>query len=162
MPDAKPHYEFRPVTRDDLPMLGIWLHDPLTAQWWPDPDHQLAEVTADLDEPAMQQLLALHGETPVGYAQYYPAHHWHAPHFHDLPEDAIGIDVFSAPEARGQGGAWLRALSDLLLNKTDTLVIDPSPANLRAIRAYEKAGFQGDEIRTDGEGHPARIMTRLR
>ncbi|SIT03872.1 GNAT family N-acetyltransferase [Paracoccus saliphilus] len=157
-----PDYGFRPVRRDDLPMLAEWLRDPLVAEWWTTPDHQLALVTEDLDNPAMRQLIALHGETPIGYAQHSPAHEWKAPHFHDLPKDAIAIDVFTAPEGQGHGGAWLRALGDLLLREVSLLVIDPSPENLRAIRAYEKAGFAGDTIRLDSEGQPARIMTRLR
>lgn len=143
-------------------MLAKWLRDPLVAEWWTDPDHQLALVTEDLDNPAMQQLVALHGDTPIGYAQHFPAHQWNAPHFHDLPKDAIAIDVFGAPEGRGHGGAWLRALGDLLLREVSALVIDPSPENLRAIRAYEKAEFAGDTVRLDSEGQPARIMTRLR
>lgn len=155
-------YSFRPVTRDDLPMLAEWLRDPVVAEWWPDPKHQLALVTEDLDEPAMRQLIALCGETPVGYVQCYPAHEWNAPHFHDLPRDAIAIDAFGAPEARGHGGAWLAALGDILLTGASALAIDPAPANARAIRAYEKAGFHGDRIRKDGEGQPARLMTRLR
>ena len=37
-------------------------------------------------------------------------------------------------------------------------VIDPDPANTRAIRAYEKAGFERDRIETpDG---PALLMVR--
>ena len=160
--DDGPDYGFRPVTRSDLPMLAEWLRDPQTAAWWPDPDHQLTLVTEDLIEPAMRQLIALLGETPVGYAQCYPAHHWPAPHFHDLPRDTIAIDVFGAPDARGHGGAWLRALGDVLLAETGTLAIDPSPDNQRAIRAYEKAGFHGGAIRRDGEGQATRVMTRLR
>ncbi|RNF36203.1 GNAT family N-acetyltransferase [Paracoccus methylarcula] len=157
-----PDYHFRPVDRDDLPMLAEWLRDPLVAEWWPVPDHQLTLVTEDLDRAVMRQFIALHGEKPVGYAQCYPAHHWPAPHFHDLPPDTIAIDVFGAPEGRGHGGAWLRALGDLLLRETSLLVIDPSPDNRRAIRAYEKAGFTGDTVRLDSEGQSVRIMTRLR
>ncbi|RJE82294.1 GNAT family N-acetyltransferase [Paracoccus onubensis] len=157
-----PDYSFRPVARDDLPMLAEWLKEPAVAEWWPDPKHQLALITEDLDQPAMRQLIALQGETPVGYAQHFPAHEWEAPHLYDLPQDAIAIDVFNAPEGWGYGGAWLRRLGDLLLREISTLVIDPSPDNHRAIRAYEKAGFHGETIRKDGEGQLARIMTRLR
>ncbi|RJL18005.1 GNAT family N-acetyltransferase [Paracoccus siganidrum] len=157
-----PDYAFRPVRRDDLPMLAEWLRQPRVAAFWQDPDHQLALVTEDLDNPAMRQLIALHGDRPVGYAQHYPAHHWPAPHFAHLPSDAIAIDVFAAPAGFGHGGAWLRALGDLLLGQATVLVIDPDPENLRAIRAYRKAGFAGAHVALDAEGHPVRIMTRLR
>ncbi|MCT4334664.1 acetyltransferase [Paracoccus sp. YLB-12] len=159
MPDD---YSFRPVTRADLPTLADWLRDPVVAEWWEGPDRQIALVSEDLGNPVMRQLIAFLGSTPLGYAQYYPAHHWLAPHFADLPAEAVAIDVFGAPQGRGHGGAWLRVLCDRLLEDAPLLVIDPDPANLRAIRAYEKAGFAGDSIRIDSEGHPVRVMTRHR
>ena len=39
------------------------------------------------------------------------------------------------------------------------VVIDPDPANLRAIRAYEKAGFRPFDARTSAYG-PALLMAR--
>ncbi len=143
-------------------MLALWLARPEVARWWPDPRHQLGLLRKDLDRAAMTQAIAMEGEVPLGYAQHYPAHHWPAPHFADLPPDAIAIDVFGAPEGMGRGGEWLRALGDLLLARAPVLVIDPDSGNLRAIRAYEKAGFSGDRILPDAAGQPVRVMTRRR
>lgn len=143
-------------------MLADWLAAPPVAEWWGDPAEQLALIAEDLDNPAMTALIALAGGDPIAYAQHYPAHHWNAPHFHDLPPDAVAIDAFSAPQGMGQGGAWLDALARRLLESAPVLVIDPEPDNLRAIRAYEKAGFSGAEIRPSEDGSPARILTRRR
>ena len=57
---------------------------------------------------------------------------------------------------------WLRALGDMLLLDCSTLAIDPAPGNQRAIAAYRKAGFAGDDHRLDAQGRPVRVMTRLR
>jgi len=38
--------------------------------------------------------LALMDGAPIAYAQFYPAHHWGAPHFADLPAEALAIDCF--------------------------------------------------------------------
>lgn len=143
-------------------MLAEWLRQPPVAEWWPGPDRQIALVSEDLDNPVMHQVIASRDDLDLGYAQYYPAHHWPAPHFAGLPADSLAIDVFGAPQGRGHGGAWLRALGDQLLANVSTLAIDPATDNLRAIRAYEKAGFRGDAIREDGEGRPVRVMTRRR
>lgn len=70
--------------------------------------------------------------------------------------------MFSGPQGWGRGGQWLRELGDLLLADASLLAIDPDPTNLRAIRAYQKAGFSGHAIATDGEGYPVRVMTRRR
>lgn len=157
-----PDYAFRPVTPDDLPMLAEWLRDPLVARWWPGSERQIALMREDMGHEVMRQVIAQLGDTPLGYAQSYPAFHWPAPHFAGLRADSIAIDVFGAPQGRGHGGAWLGALGDLLLRDASTLVIDPDPENLRAIRAYQKAGFSGDLIRTDSEGQTVRVMTRRR
>ncbi|WP_313351547.1 GNAT family N-acetyltransferase [Paracoccus sp. (in: a-proteobacteria)] len=154
-------FGFRPVTRADLPMLADWLRQPEVARWWPGSD-ELAGIEQDLDEPAMRQVIAFGDDVPLGYAQYYPPHHWSAPHFADLAPDAIAVDCFSGPEGFGRGGDWLRALADSLLEQAALLVIDPDPRNLRAIRAYEKAGFRGEELRPSENGTLARIMTRHR
>lgn len=153
-------YVFRPVIAADLPMLADWLRDPHVARWWDGPDRQIALVREDLEDGLMQQVIACLGDQPIGYAQSYPAHHWPAPHFADLPADAVAIDVFGAPQGRGHGGAWLRVLGDRLLAGSSTLAIDPAPDNVCAIRAYQKAGFAGDQICADGEGALVRVMTR--
>ena len=143
-------------------MLGDWLRDPRVMPWWRDAAKQLVGIEEDLREPAMDQWIALIDGQPVGYAQAYPAHHWRAPHFADLPADTIAIDVFSAPEGFGSGSQWLAALAKRLLRDASVLVIDPAPDNLRAIRAYQKAGFAGEKLLADETGQVARVMTRLR
>ena len=61
---------------------------------------------------------------------------------------------------RGHGSAFIRAFAErLLANGTPRVVIDPDPANARAIRAYEKAGFERDRIVDTPDG-PALLMVR--
>ncbi|MBU3031407.1 GNAT family N-acetyltransferase [Paracoccus marinaquae] len=155
-------YGFRPVTGADLPMLADWLRQPGVAHWWGGPDRQIALIREEGAEPGLHQVIATLDRAPLGYGQYYPAHRWPAPHLAHLPPETIAIDVFSGPQGWGQGGAWLRALGDLLLARVPVLAIDPDPANTRAIRAYEKAGFAGTALGRDGAGRTVRIMTRRR
>lgn len=143
-------------------MLAEWLTSAEVSAWWKGPEHQLDLLIQDLDDPAMTQLIVIMDDMPVAYAQHHDAHQWHAPHLADLPEGAIALDVFSAPTGFGKGSRWLQALGDLLLHHAGTLAVDSAPQNLRAIRAYRKAGFFGDQVRLDTDGHPARVMTRLR
>lgn len=155
-------YDFRPVTADDLPMLARWLAHPEVSRWWPGPDRQIALIREDLPEAVMTQLVVSLDDLPIGYAQHYRARQWPAPHFDGLPDDTVAIDLFNAPEGFGHGGKWLRQLGDELLDSVSTLAIDPGPDNLRAIRAYQRAGFSGDAILTDAEGQKVRLMTRRR
>jgi aminoglycoside 6'-N-acetyltransferase len=61
---------------------------------------------------------------------------------------------------RGHGSAFIRAFTERLLAKgTPRVVIDPDQANTRAIRAYEKAGFEKDRMVETPDG-PVLLMVR--
>src|SRR6266446_4555981 len=48
---------------------------------------------------------------------------------------------------RGHGSAFIRSFIDrLLAGGASRVITDPDPANARAIRAYEKAGFCRDRL----------------
>ena len=83
--------------------------------------------------------------------------------FGPQPEGTRGLDQFIGETGmlgRGHGSAFIRAFTDQLLTSgTPRVVIDPDPANLRAIRAYEKAGFCADRLVDTPDG-PALLMVR--
>jgi aminoglycoside 6'-N-acetyltransferase len=60
----------------------------------------------------------------------------------------------------GHGSAFIRSFVDgLLAAGTPRIVTDPDPTNLRAVRAYEKAGFHPDRMVDTPDG-PALLMVR--
>ena len=83
--------------------------------------------------------------------------------FGPQPEGARGLDQFIGEAdmlGRGHGSAFIRAFADrLLASGTPRVVTDPDPANKRAIRAYEKAGFCRERIVDTPDG-PALLMVR--
>ncbi len=155
-------YGFRTVTGNDLSMLTGWLTQLQVSRWWPDPGQQIAKIRTRLGDPAITQLIVTDGETPIAFVQHYPARRWPAPQFAHLAHDTIGLDMFSGPSGFGHGGAWLRQLGDRLLGHASTLALDPTASNTRAVRAYRRAGFDGDVIRKDAQGDPVLVMTRRR
>ena len=64
---------------------------------------------------------------------------------------------------KGLGTKLVRALVELLFNDPEVTKIqtDPSPSNLRAIRCYEKAGFERQGTATTPDG-PAVYMVQTR
>lgn len=155
-------FEFQRVGRADLPMLADWLGRPEVSRWWTDPDRQIGMIEGYLDQPAIVQLLICRNRHPIAYAQFYPANHWGAVQYAGLPFGAIGLDAFAGPDGMGHGADWLKAIGDLLLAEAPLLAVDPSPDNVRAIRAYEKAGFAGASLFIDDLGQTVRVMTRRR
>jgi aminoglycoside 6'-N-acetyltransferase len=152
-------YEFRSITADDLPLVRRWLAEPHVTRWWGEPDEQFDLVSGDLDHPAMDQFIVAHEARPFAYLQCYDPASWNG----GQPAGTRGIDQFIGEADmldRGHGSAFIRAFIDrLLLAGTPRVVTDPDPANIRAIRAYEKAGFQKDRLVDTPDGR-ALLMVR--
>jgi aminoglycoside 6'-N-acetyltransferase len=140
-------YQFRPMTAADLPLVRRWLAMPHVAEWWGDPDEQFGLVSEDMTHPAMDQYLVGVGDKPFGYLQCYRMTEWNTG-FGPQPDGTRGIDqMIGEPDMIecGHGSGFIRAFTEnLLAGGTPRVVTDPDPANARAIRAYEKAGFVRD------------------
>jgi aminoglycoside 6'-N-acetyltransferase len=156
-------YAFRPMTAADLARVRRWLKKPHVAQWWGDPDEEFALVSGDLDHPSMDQFIVELDEYPFAYLQCYDPTAWPNHGFGTLPAGARGIDQFIGEEDMidcGHGSALIRAFVDELFRAGSPRVLtDPSPANTRAIAAYEKAGFHKDRPVSTPDG-AALLMVR--
>ncbi|MGX1102928.1 MULTISPECIES: GNAT family N-acetyltransferase [Bradyrhizobium] len=155
-------YHFRPMTPTDLPQIKQWLALPHVREWWGDPAEQYALVSGDLHEPAMDQFIVATDASDLGYIQCYDLTAWNSG-FGLQPEGTRGIDLFIGEPnmmAGGHGSALIRAfVDDRLAQGAPRIVTDPDPANARAIRAYEKAGFQRMGMVDTPDG-PALLMAR--
>ena len=155
-------YEFRPMTAEHLPLVKRWLAMPHVQEWWDEPEDQFGLVTGDLEEPAMDQYIVAIDNRPFAYLQCYDLTVWNSG-FGPQPQGARGIDQFiGEPDMLGcgHGSAFIRSFADgLLAAGTPRMVTDPDPSNLRAVRAYEKAGFRHDGLVDTPDG-PALLMVR--
>jgi aminoglycoside 6'-N-acetyltransferase len=140
-------YQFRPMTTADLPMVRRWLATPHVTEWWGDPDEQFTLVSEDLTHQAMDQYIIAIGGRPFGYLQCYRLTDRNIC-FGPQPDGTRGVDqMIGEPDMieRGHGSGFIRLfIENLLAAGTPRVVTDPDPANARAIRAYQKAGFQRD------------------
>ena len=154
-------YTFRPMSMADMPLIRRWLEAPHVAEWWHDPE-TLEFVGGDLEHPDLAQFIVSRDDRPLAYLQCYRLGEWPVS-FGPQPVGTRGLDQFIGEAdmlGRGHGSAFIRAFIDELFARgVPRIVIDPNPANARAIRAYEKAGFvpQHEIVTPDG---PALLMIR--
>ena len=154
-------YQFRPMSAEDLPLVRNWLARPHVAEWWHDAD-VFDFVSGDLGHLDMAQFIVTVDARPLGYLQCYNMSEWNSG-FGPQPAGTRGIDQFIGEPGmveRGHGSAFIRAFIDgLMAAGIPRVLTDPDPANTRAIRAYEKAGFRGDRLVDTPDGR-ALLMVR--
>ena len=157
-------YAFRAVSRADLPLIRRWLETPEVVHWWGEPDAQYELVSGDLDHPDMDQFLVTLDDRAFGYIQTYAVSTWNQG-FGAHPKKTHGIDQFIGEPhmiGRGHGSRFIKGFVDCLLGEgIPRVVTDPDLTNARAVRAYEKAGFQRDRIVDTPDG-PILLMVRNR
>jgi aminoglycoside 6'-N-acetyltransferase len=157
-----PAYVFRPMSAGDLSLVQRWLETPEVVRWWERPDEQCALVSGDLNHPDMDQFIVVLGEHPFAYIQCYPLSTWDQG-FGPQPSATRGIDQFiGEPDmiGCGHGSGFIRQFVDALPGQgIPRVVTDPDPDNVRAVRAYAKAGFRSERLVDTPDG-PALMMIR--
>lgn len=151
------------MTAEDLPLIRRWLGEPHVVQWWGKPEAQFDLVSGDLDHPEMDQFIVSRDEQPFGYLQCYNPDAWEDAGLGPQPAGTRGIDQFIGEADMlnaGHGSGFIRSfIEQLLVAGTPRVITDPDPANARAIRAYERAGFKKDRLVDTLDG-PALLMVR--
>lgn len=149
-------FDFRPLTEADIPMLYEWLCRPHVRQWWH--GEPSAEEVREKYLPRIRAadgarpFIAMINAEPAGYIQYYLAGEgdpdWWPDWWPDKPGPGVlGIDQFLADGERldqGLGAAMISRFVERLLKDPSVteIRVDPHPKNMRAIRCYEKVGFE--------------------
>ena len=133
---------FRSVSAQDLAMVRAWQMAPHVREWWGDDPITLASE----DEPAMDQYIVAIDRQPFAYLQCYLQSAYPKNGLGTHPPGTRGIDRFigeASMVGHGHGSAFIRAFVDgLLRGGLRRVLTDPDPANIRAVRAYENAGFR--------------------
>lgn len=161
--------DFMPVRPEHYPLLRTWLNAPHMREWWGDPEEELGFIRDMVEgRDTTRPFLILLGGEPVGYIQYwFVGHHQNEQWVKDHPwlmefcSDTIGVDLSIGDADRlsqGIGSAALAAFVRMLRDQGHTsIIIDPDPANARAVCAYQKAGFRTAMLREAHDG-PVLLM----
>jgi len=145
---------FRPVLSEDLPLLADWMARPHWREWWGDPEQELDKIRKKIEgrDTTKPFIFQIDGRD-AGYIQvWYVKDQQEAdvvaayPWMVLLPMEAVGVDLSIADASqlsKGHGTKVLQAFVGKLRREGyNRIVIDPDPANRRAVKAYRKAGFK--------------------
>ena len=146
------HFTFKKLTADDIPQLLVWFDEPHVNKWWPtlSKDETIEHFLKRIRSKDTFGYIVYLGTIPIGYIQYYyidrtveKAGSW----LPELPAATVGTDQFiGEPQYIGKGygtklvTAFIEYLKEMEPYIT-TIIVDPEPENLAAIRCYEKVGF---------------------
>jgi aminoglycoside 6'-N-acetyltransferase len=174
---ATPTVVFRPLTAGDLPQIHRWFDAPHARRWFD---------KGSLDQVAAEYLPYIEGSVPIhafivalggAGGREIGLVEWER--FGDFPEaqatyrvtdpNAANCDILiGEPDAayQGWGPRIVRSLLQEIVfadPRITTCIIDPSPDNAIAIRAYEKVGFHFlRAVPEDGEGLALYLMELTR
>ncbi|GAB4519391.1 MAG: GNAT family N-acetyltransferase [Roseibium sp.] len=145
---------FRPVVSADLPLLAVWMARPHWREWWGDPEEELPKIRRKVEgrDTTRPFIFQLEGRD-AGYIQVWYVKDQQEPEAVAaypwlvlLPMDAVGVDLSIAEASDLSRGYGTRVLQEFVAKLRreghKRIVIDPDPANLRAVKAYRKAGFR--------------------
>lgn len=144
---------FRPVTVSDLAMLETWISQPHWQEWWGDPKTETGYIRDMVEgRDTTRPFIFRVDNRDTGYIQTWTVadqmfEPWlsEAPWMKLMPEGTIGVDISIADPGRLSGGIGSRVLHAFAMRLWEEghreIIIDPDPANRRAVAAYAKAGF---------------------
>jgi aminoglycoside 6'-N-acetyltransferase len=157
---ASPAYRFRPVVEADLPLIARWRAAPHVLEWWGAPS--VEEERNGLSDPRIAMWIVELEGRPFAFAQDYDVHGWPEHPFSYLPPGSRGIDQYIGEAdmlGAGHGSAFVRQhVERLFAAGAPAVGTDPDPANARALRACEKAGFRVASAALDTPWGPAVLM----
>lgn len=154
----------RRLIEEDKFLMAKWLSDPEVLRYYEGRDRplDLVQVEEDFFGEADDETrcLILCDEKPIGYVQFYPVgeEERRVYGYSDPSEILFGMDQFIGEPAywnKGIGTQLVEMIVAYLLNEknADRIVMDPQTWNERAIRCYEKCGFNKIKLLPKHEWH---------
>lgn len=158
--------KFKVFQERHVPLFRFWLHQEHVKKFWQETENEAElkeKMLVRLSQMSVQSFIIDKDSIEIGYIQYYDAKKVGNNWWTNEPTGTFGIDIVIGSHSHvglGLGPTVLKEFIYFLKEKepsVNSLIIDPSPDNERAIKAFEKAGFQ-KESQISTPGGPALLM----
>ncbi|MFD2638992.1 GNAT family N-acetyltransferase [Piscibacillus salipiscarius] len=154
--------EVRPLNQMDIPSLAKWLSDHRVLEYYEDRDQsfdaeQVRENFFIKDSDTVRCMVLFKGKR-IGYIQFYEAENEFIEEHGYMGQKVYGIDQFIGEPTywnKGIGSLLVSSMVSFLIYKkgADVVVMDPQVRNTRALRCYEKCGFDKVKVLPEHELH---------
>ncbi|MEL6973257.1 MAG: GNAT family N-acetyltransferase [Bacteroidota bacterium] len=151
MNNQKPNITFRTAVPADLPTLKLWDEQAHVIASDPDSDWSW-ETELSYDPVWREQLMVELDERPLGFIQIIDPQEEESHYWGEVPPNLRAIDIWigmAEDLGKGYGTVMMRKALDRCFAdpKVTKVLIDPLATNVRAIRFYERLGFEFVEER---------------
>lgn len=145
---SRSEFHFRPIEKDDEALFCAWVGTPEWQEWWEDPKTEWGYVCEAMEDGSAQAYIIEQDDNALGWIQSWRfganrdfAESINEIYLRDFPDDAVGVDISLDPALLGKGVGRLALRQFCQALQAPIITIDPDKANVRAIKAYENAGF---------------------
>ncbi|WP_373636692.1 GNAT family N-acetyltransferase [Yoonia sp. BS5-3] len=156
------NYNFRKLTREDLPLMARWVQSPHVRTWLPEADKQVALMKQDMDNPNIDMQVVSLSAHAFAYIHDHDATTFGMPQYADLPRGARVISTFvgdSSFMASGHSTGYIEARIRVLRLKFPLIAVAPNTTDTRTISIYNQAGFHKRRLASTRDGKLVQVMT---
>ena len=156
-----PEFFFKPLEESDMRFVRTWLQAPHVKEFWDDGgswEESYEKYVLRTSSDIVKQFIVYYQNKPIGYIQFYWAGKVGDGWWEGYSDTVVGIDQYIGDGSfieKGVGTKMIKEFINLIEknHKVDKIITDPAPTNLRAIRCYEKVGFNraGEVDTPDGK-----------
>ena len=161
-------FVFEKLEKKHTLLLFAWLDKPHVKKWWPvvEKDEKIEDFLKRIRSKDTFGYMVKLDEKLIGYIQYYYVDRTNektGSWLPELPKTTIGTDQFIGDSNylhKGHGTRFIKEFIKYLSTiepQVSTIIVDPDPTNLAAIRCYEKVGFKKMDVYSAPWG-PAFLM----
>ena len=149
----KENIRIRELTEEDFPLILKWLTDEKVLEYYGGRDKKYTLETIQKHytekwESEVIRVIIEYNNIPIGYGQIYKMYDelYKEYQYQKNNEIVYGMDQFIGEVNywnKGIGTKYIKIIFDFLKKEknADSVIVDPHKNNLRAIKCYERAGF---------------------